>query len=294
MSGSKICRECGSLNGVDQRSCARCGTRFPSAARSTLETIFEAVLGREFPITRLTIGLCLFVFAFQSLGGGRIELFGSGRLSEALRWGALTPALASSEPWRLLSATFVHFGLLHIGFNLTAMVDLGKWGERTLGSARFCVIFVATAVFGFVVSCWWYADSPHVLTGGASGGIFGLVGTLIGYLYARKDPAWKQMATRVALYTLVFAFLMPVNNAAHLGGGALGLCAGYFAYKEKRPYKLEALFRGLAVACVAASFASIVLCHVSNVWRQQRAIEDRQGYGSDELSWRSSGPRLAA
>jgi rhomboid protease GluP len=271
--GSKICGQCGALNGADQVRCVRCEARFPSAIQGALEGAFEAVLGRELPMTRLYVGICLFVFAFLAFAGGGIELLGSGRLSESLRWGVLTPALAEVEPWRLLSAMFVHFGILHLGFNLTALVDLGKWGERTLGSARFTLIFIGTGVWGFVVSCWWYADSPTLPTAGASGGIFGLVGTLIGYLYARRDPAWKQMAIRVALYTAVFALLMPVNNAAHFGGVTLGLCAGYMAYREKQPYKRERLFRILAFGCVVFSLASIVLCHVSGVWKQQRRIE---------------------
>jgi rhomboid protease GluP len=275
MPGSKLCGQCGTLNNAENTVCVRCATRFPSAAQSWLVNAFETVLGRELPVTRLYVGLCVVVFTFVTFAGGEIQLLSAGRLSDSLRWGALTPALADSEPWRLVSAMFVHFGILHVGFNLTALVDLGKWVERTLGSARFAVIFIATGVFGFVVSCWWYFDQPYLPTAGASGGIFGLVGTLIGYLWARRDPMWKQVALRVGIYSAVFALILPLNNAAHLGGAALGLLAGYLAYQERRPYRLERYFRMAAVVSVLLSFGSIALCHLSPVWRQQRLIEER-------------------
>lgn len=275
MARAKICEQCGSLNNAESTRCSRCGSRFPSAVEQLLLGAFEAVLGREYPMTRLIVGLCLFVFAFLAFGDGEIELLGAGRLSTALRWGALMPALAYVEPFRLLSAMFVHFGLLHIGFNLTALVDLGKWAERTIGSARFVVIFTATGVAGFIVSCLWYRDTPFVPTAGASGGIFGLVGALVGYLFARRDPAWKQVATRVGIYTLLFSFLLPVNNAAHLGGCVVGLVSGYWTYRERRPYRAERIFRWLAGACVVAFFTSIVLSHLSGIWKEQRKLEER-------------------
>jgi rhomboid protease GluP len=100
--------------------------------------------------------------------------------------------------------------------------------------------------------------SPY-LTAGASGGLFGLVGTLIGYLYARRDPIWKKFLVRIAILAAIFAIALPVNNAAHVGGFAAGLPMGYLAYKETRPWKRAAVMRLLAGVLVVLSLLSVGL-----------------------------------
>jgi rhomboid protease GluP len=179
----------------------------------------------------------------------------------------------------LLSATFIHFGAIHILFNMLALIDLGKHLERQLGSARFGFVLVSTALGGFLVSHVWYGYvlQANVMTGGASGGIFGLSGALIGNLYARRDPAWKPVAIRFALYTALYFAMLPLNNAAHAGGLMLGLPMGYLFHKERRPAARHGLFRILAGVCVVASIASIVLCAASDVWREARVRELQRG-----------------
>jgi len=81
-------------------------------------------------------------------------------------------------------------------FNLFALTNLGSVLEGALGTARFTVIYLGSVVFGF--GCWWLWGTQFAIgpTAGASGGIFGLLGALIGYLYARRDPAWKDLLMR--------------------------------------------------------------------------------------------------
>lgn len=230
-------------------------------------------------MTKLFVGACTLVFAFQTLGAGELSWFG-GKTSEVLRWGGLSPVLGVREPWRLLSATFVHFGILHLVFNMLGTVDLGRLLEPQLGSARFLVTLLFTAVAGFLVSQLWYLEiSPsNTLTGGASGGLFGLVGTLIGTLYARGNPAWKQIAVRFGVYAVLFAVVLPVNNAAHAGGFLAGLPLGYLFYKESRPWRRHRLFRWCAGIGLVLSVGSVTASHLSDVWKVERAREIlRQG-----------------
>lgn len=237
--------------------------------------VWERVLGRENPMTRLFLWMCLGVYALQIMTGAELSLLGGMPYSTAFRWGALTPQLGELEPWRVLSAMFVHFGVMHLGFNMMALVDLGRWTEKTLGSARFTVILVATVISGFLVSNYWYThiNPGPTVTGGASGGLFGLAGTMIGYLYARKDPAWKQIATRLVIYTVILTFVLPLNNAAHVGGAVAGVALGYLFYKENRPWRLERWFRVLAALSVVACVTSVALSNASDVWRVRKAIE---------------------
>jgi membrane associated rhomboid family serine protease len=280
--GSKICPECGALNGRDTARCARCASPFPGALTALVQRFGEAALGRDVPMTKLFVGGCCVVFALLIIDAGELSILGAPTYWGPLRWGALTPGLGPVEPWRFVAATFVHFGALHIVFNMLALVYLGRSLEPQLGSARYIVLLVVTSTAGFVLSWVWDIGSGALngVTGGASGGVFGLVGALIGYLYARRDPAWKQIAIRFGLYAVLMAVMMGagsggirINNAAHLGGFLAGAPLGYFFYKESRPWRRHTLFRVLAACCVALCLASVVLSHHSDVWRAQRAIE---------------------
>jgi rhomboid protease GluP len=183
--------------------------------------------------------------------------------------------LGVEEPWRILSATFVHFGVMHIAFNMLATIHLGQMLERHIGSARFIVTVIVTAIAGFGASQAWDlgTGAPQIPTGGASGGISGLIGALVGYLFARRDPAYKQVLFQFVAYAVLMGLLMNVNNAAHAGGFLAGLPFGYFFCKESRPWKLAPLFRVAAAACIVASIASVALCANSDIWRVQKAFE---------------------
>ena len=200
------------------------------------------------------------------------------RTSEALRWGALIGGLGREEPWRFLSAMFVHFGLLHIGLNMWTLWAFGRGLEQRLGGGRFVVVLLVTGIVGFLLSELWYAFRQQpVLTAGASGGLFGLVGAVLGHMVANRDPAWKNMLVQVAIYTAIFAVAFPVNNAAHLGGAISGFGLGYAFQKERRPDRRRKLFAALGMLGVVASLGSIVLSHRSPVWKEARSLELSRG-----------------
>jgi rhomboid protease GluP len=285
MAHARVCPSCGKLNGAEESTCFSCGRRLPGPVTTGLVSAWQGALGREAAMSKLYVGLCVIAYALMTLTGGGFTVLGGVRYSVAIRWGAiatnfepLLPDLGHVEPWRYLSAMFVHFGLLHIGFNMMALWDLGRVIEQRLGSARFVLIFIATGVLGFVVSDVWYEYSGKAaVTGGASGGLFGLVAALVGYLYAARDPAWKQLAVRVIIYAAIFAFAFPVNNAAHAGGFVVGLGLGYLFYKERRPWVLSRVFGWVSGVLVVASLASVALSLSSNAWRIMRLEEIRQG-----------------
>ena len=275
---STLCPRCGGLNSAGEKTCFRCGKPMPGPLSRGALGLFETALGRDFPVTKLFVGLCVVVFVMTTALGRELKLLGGMRVSEALRWGALAGSLGPSEPWRYLSAMFVHFGALHIGFNMMALWDFGRHTEQRLGSGRFALIFVGTGVLGFVASDVWHLmRAEPAFTAGASGGLFGLVGALIGYLYAARDPAWKQFLVRVVVYAVIFAVALPVNNAAHIGGFVAGFPLGFLFYKEKQPWRRAKLFAVVAVVLVVASVASIALCQTSRVWRDVRAMEIAEG-----------------
>lgn len=280
--GSRICPSCGKLNGASEARCFYCNSRLPGPALSAVLDLWNSALGTDFPMTKLFVGMNLVIFGLCVAMDQDLPLFSGGfRPATLLRFGALGRHLwydgfPELEPWRHLSAMFVHASLLHIGFNLLALTDLGRALEKTLGSARFTVVYLGSGILGFVVSDYWsrFGVPPGGLaplfTVGASGGVFGLLGAMIGLLYARRDPAWKQALVRNAIFAAIIALSFPVNTPAHLGGAVVGALLGFLFEKERRPARLAWLMRVLAFVGVIASIGSVVLSSTSTVWKEQR------------------------
>jgi rhomboid protease GluP len=195
------------------------------------------------------------------------------RASALFRFGAMGMGSEVAEPWRVLSAVFVHMGVLHVGMNLWMFTDLGARLERELGGARAALIFLVTGVLGFVASEIWYAPLS-LLTAGASGGVFGQIGAEVGILRARRDPEWRRSLIRNLVYALVLSLaLRGVNNAAHLGGFAAGIALGYAFEVERRRWSLDRGLRIVAVIFVLAALGSVLLSTHSSFWQLIRARE---------------------
>lgn len=194
--------------------------------------------------------------------------------SQYVRWGALVylPAfpvgLGRMEPWRFVSAIYVHMGVLHIVFNASALLYYGRAVEERIGSARFAICFFTTGVLGFLASDVWYVSTGALaFSAGASGAIFGLIGVVVGYLFAKRDPEYKRQLAYAVVMALVVGIALQVNNAAHAGGFVAGLPLGYLFYRERRPERLRWLVNALALASVLASLGSLVLSQRSPWWR---------------------------
>lgn len=272
--GSRVCSSCGALNAIDEPRCIRCEAGLAPASQTVASLIEQPYLA-----TRILLGICLVNFGLMSLDHGGISLGFIGRqllLSEYLRWGATVGPLALQEPWRYLSAVYVHLGALHLVMNSLALLALGRRTEQRVGGARMIVTFTLTGIVGFIASQVWYGPGGPP-TAGASGALFGLMGHEIGQMHAQRDPRLKDILFQFLAYAVAFALLLSVNNAAHIGGFLLGYPLGRAFYLEKRPWNRAWLFRGLAAMCVAAGCASIALSTMSDVWKQVRSEEIQYG-----------------
>jgi rhomboid protease GluP len=150
-----------------------------------------------------------------------------------LAWGAnFGPATRDGEWWRLGTAMFMHFGLLHLAVNLWALWDSGRLVERLYGHARFLAIYGAGGVAGNLLSLLAHGD--RAVSGGASGAIFSAYGALLVWLWRERgqihpvDFRWLfGGAAAFAAAAIGMGLLVPgIDNAAHLGGLACGALAG--------------------------------------------------------------------
>jgi membrane associated rhomboid family serine protease len=229
--------------------------REPAPRATAKVALARAAGGVPATVWFAALSIAVYLALMSSSGGPSAPI--SGRM--ALRWGALAGDLGWREPWRQLSAIFVHFGLLHIGFNLFALFSFGRVLERVLGSARFAVLLLVTGALGFVASDLWYAlFPPQQITGGLSGGIFGLLGAEVGLRFAAGDAGWKRAALSGAGYALMMALIpgQTVNNAAHVGGLLSGGLLGWaLSYAASRAY--QRFFNVAALLLCAATLGAI-------------------------------------
>jgi membrane associated rhomboid family serine protease len=237
----------------------------------------------KLPATKLLVVLTLLVFAGQlAVGWARTHTIAllpsrvtAADLADHLRFGALAvdAEIVAAEPWRLLSAVFVHVGVVHAAMNLFWLVSLGRFAEPAVGSARFLIAYVITGIGGFAASLAWslVVGGPAYPTAGASGAVFGVIGLVAGWHLRRRDPRWKDHAIKAVIFIVIAASFVQVNNSAHVGGLLVGLLLGVAFGRPETP-RVRIWTHALAAIGLLASVASLVLSQLSPLWRETALI----------------------
>ncbi len=201
---------------------------------------------RQAPVTAITLGLCLLVFAAMAVLGDRViaalAIVPLGVVNGSLAVGSLTEALTTGQVWRPLSPAFLHFGWMHLIFNMLWLWYFGRQVEVLQGSGRMLTILL---VAGIGANLAQYAAGT-VLFGGMSGVDFALLGYV--WLMSRRAPASgffvPQMLVVFMLGWMVFTMtdmagavgFGNVANQAHLGGLVVGLALGWYHSGRARRY----------------------------------------------------------
>jgi rhomboid protease GluP len=255
--GSILCPSCGKLVGVNDEVCLNCGRKRPGMWGLT-----SAVrgLGKDLGFVQaVIIGNAFLYVAMLVVDPSHIQmrgLFSIGTPSQdsMLRFGSsgAIPVFWMGRWWTLLSAGWLHGGLLHIGFNLYWIRFLAPETAELYGPARTVIIYTISSITGFLASS--LLGVP--LTLGASAPILGLLGALVYYGRRMGSSAVGRMAWSYALFMIMFGFLMRgVDNWAHLGGFVGGFLAGVLL----DPRRAESgNHRLAAVVCLGLTVASIV------------------------------------
>jgi membrane associated rhomboid family serine protease len=170
--------------------------------------------------------------------GDRLVLFG--------------PAVASGQDYRLLSAAFIHFGLLHIAVNMYVLYLLGGAFERYAGPARFAAVYFTAALAG---SFGALILTPNSATAGASGAIFGVMGALFVLERQRGMALLQSPIGYLILINLAFTFGIPgISIGGHIGGLIGGGLAGFALSGYGRghmAYGRPSVFSMLGIAAIA-------------------------------------------
>ena len=263
-----ICTQCQTQAavGVQCPECVREG-RASIPGPSPARRIANAFRPSGTPVVTYTlIGLCVVVFGLQWLSGGAVT-----------DWGVFDPRVAGSQPWRLITAGFLHSTAfvfpVHLLFNMYALYAFGPALESFLGRARFLVLYLLAIVGGSVAEVLNYqlivATNGAIVqaTGGfisaaqslgASGAIFGLMGAL---LVGRKAIGLRLGPLLiVAAINLGIGFVVPsIAWQAHLGGLGIGAAIMAVYLATRRPEARTPQI--IAVAGIAVALGAIVaLC----------------------------------
>jgi membrane associated rhomboid family serine protease len=270
----RMCPECRALISRGAKACPHCGAKTgPLRARGSANADPGRIMGiipAPTSVTSVLVAANIVMFAVewyltQKAGGpgGATGLFGGIRGDVMLRLGGkFGPLIYAGQWWRLVTAMFLHAGLLHIGFNLWCLFDLGPEVESLFSAPKYIVLYLATGAIGFMVSLWL---NPLVLSIGASGAILGLIGVLIGasFHHGHLGKEYRSQLWRWVIYIFIFGLFFNIDNAAHLGGLVSGFMLGYLVPEgqpETRPS--ESLWNSLAllsIVVIAGSFALMAL-----------------------------------
>jgi rhomboid protease GluP len=151
-----------------------------------------------------------------------------------LAWGAdYGPLTLGGQWWRMFASLFLHFGIIHIAFNMWVLANIGPFMESVSGRISYLILYIVAGLGGGTASLVWH---PTTVSAGASGAIFGLYGALLGFLLRHRRviaPEALQSLRKGALvfvgYNLLFGFARPeVDVAAHVGGLCTGFALGLF------------------------------------------------------------------
>lgn len=270
--GSVVCPSCGNLVGVNDERCYNCGRSNPGLWGYAP---LLRKLGNDLGFTPLVIGTCGVLYvASLLLSGGNIGMNGLFSLlspsTEAvflLGASGAIPVFRFDRWWTVLSAGWLHGGLLHIAFNMMWVRDLGPATGSLFGPSRLVLIYTVAGVTGFAASSLFGYLLPGVpilggagFTLGASAPIFGLLGALVRYGHRTGSSLVRSQAWGYAVALFLFGLIMPgVDNWAHAGGFAGGYLAAAVLDPVQREKPVHLLLALTALAMTALSIVASLL-----------------------------------
>jgi rhomboid protease GluP len=281
--GSVLCPSCGNLVGVNDERCFTCGRRkpgmfgFAGAIRA---------LGRDFGFVTLVISGSVGLFVatllidLEGIQRGGLLTFMSPSTRALFLFGASgqIPVFELGRFWTLLSAGWLHGGILHLLFNMSAVRSFAPATAEIYGPGRMVIIYTISSITGFFFSSVVYEYIPWIplggllglvglngaeLTVGASAPICGLLGALLYYGRRTGSRAIREQMMGYALLFILFGLVMRgIDNQAHLGG----FVGGYVTARFLDPLTPE---RGdhilIAVICLAATALAVIASVVTGV-----------------------------
>ena len=252
----RMCPNCRAFVTTNDRVCPYCEVQLGSRAVDRRNP--GEILGGLIPHARFTTILILVINTILFLAQ---TLNPNSGLDE---WGASLPApMMHGQWWRLITAGFLHGGILHILMNSWVLFDLGAEVEQLYGTSRLIVFYFVSTVTGF----WTSSHLGFHPSVGSSAGIFGLIGAMLAFGVTDRSSLGatvKAFYMRWLIYGVVMSFIPGVDFWAHGGGLAGGFVAGWLASTPTaRLMWKEPLIRALAGVCLVITAGAFAMLYVA-------------------------------
>jgi membrane associated rhomboid family serine protease len=236
--GRAICPDCMTTTQVGMR-CPECA-RERTQVRSLRSLEREPTLTYAFIAINVLVALADFLSRRSGIDFGGTSLVAAGAVSRS--------EVADGEVWRLVTAGFLHGGLLHLAFNMFALYVLGGLLEPAIGRLRFTLIYFVSLLAG---SFGALLLQPTGFTVGASGAVFGLMGAAIVVMRNRgMNPMENGLAVWLGLNLLITFAIPGISIGGHIGGLVGGTLAALVLFElgDRLRGRVPAVVPGAAVA----------------------------------------------
>jgi rhomboid protease GluP len=269
---SLLCPNCKKLISISEKKCPYCGTGNPAAWWKN--NIWTRGFNDPYLLVKSIIGVNIGIYVISLLLNPRgfglalnplTFLAPSGQILELLGATGKVPIDAFQRYWTLVSANYLHGGILHIFFNMAAFRQLGLLVAREYGVHRMFIIYTLGGVIGFFIS--YLASVPWTI--GASAAVLGLAGALLYYGKSRGGLYGRAIYKQIGIWVIIlfiFGLLVPViNNWGHGGGIAAGIGLGFLlGYQERK--KENVLHKLVAGGCAVLTLVILGWAVVSGIY----------------------------
>ena len=267
---SILCPNCRKLISADEPNCPYCGLARPGLLN--MAGIIRKIFAFNPILTIIYVNIFFYVVSLLLnptgifSGGGFLSFLSpSGQSLLLLGATGTFPVFGFNRYWSLVSASFLHGGIIHLAFNMMALYQLGPFVLHVFGFHRFFSIYILTGIAGFAVSLIFGVD----FTIGASASICGLIGAIV-YYGKNRGGEFGQAIYKQALGWIVgliiFGLIFKgINNWAHGGGVISGiLLAMLMGYNEKRDETAKQKL--LAYVCILVTLGVLIWALLSSVF----------------------------
>jgi len=259
-----MCPHCEALINTSERVCPYCNEQVAPRRvdRSPASGMFAGFIphARFNTVVILLINLGLYfatsIYSMKSGRGNAMNIDVRTLFDFGAKFG---PAIGAGQWWRLVTAGFLHGGMVHILMNSWVLFDLGAAVEEIYGASRMLVIYFVSTVAGFYLSALWNPQVPSV---GASAALFGMVGAMLALGVRHRNPlgqAIRGVYMRYVIYMLLFSLLPGIDMAAHIGGLIGGFATAYLAGADRySDAPVEKFWRIASWCCILITGASFL------------------------------------
>jgi len=207
-----------------------------------------------------------------------------------IKWGGNLRGLTiDGQQWRFLSSTFLHAGLIHLLFNMYALLNIGHLLEAHFGKRNYLLLYLASGVAASIASTMAY---DNIVSVGASGAIFGMYGLLLSLLLSKTITIQNEVRSQLTYsilffvgYNLFYGLTQEgIDNAAHIGGLVSGMIFGLFYFLTKNN-TMQTKLLSFAIAILISTFAIASPHFISNRLANYNQVIEQFSANEQKALW---------